>query len=75
MVPPPPAPMSAAEAAVQSWIEPIRNLFQTSAEPAIVAKRAEIAALPAGAPVEEPEPGDEAFVALVKGASAAPVLQ
>jgi hypothetical protein len=69
MIPPPPAPISAADALVQSWIEPVRELFAASTVPAIVAKREEITvAIARGQTIEEPEPGDEGFIALVKGA-------
>lgn len=60
---PPSAPVDAANGAVQNWIEPIRAIFQSSTRAEIVELREKIKGQ---ALVEEPEPQDPGFRALVE---------
>ncbi|RDB29961.1 Carbonic anhydrase 2 [Hypsizygus marmoreus] len=59
----PSAPIDAANGAVQNWIDPIRAIFQTSTRPEIVELREKNKLL---AKVEEPEPQEPGFRALVE---------
>ncbi|KAF8889699.1 carbonic anhydrase [Infundibulicybe gibba] len=60
---PPAAPVSAADASLQAWIGPIRELYQTSTRPEIVAMREQVKSQPV---VEAPEIGNPGFRALVE---------
>ncbi|GLB42598.1 putative reversible hydration of carbon dioxide [Lyophyllum shimeji] len=60
---PPSAPIDAANGAVQNWIGPIRAIFQTSIRTEIVELREKNKLL---AKVEEPEPQEPGFRALVE---------
>ncbi|KAK0480660.1 carbonic anhydrase [Armillaria novae-zelandiae] len=60
---PPEEPLDAANTAVQNWIAPIRALYQNSTRAEIVSLREKNAALEV---VEEPEPEEPGFRALVE---------
>ncbi|KAL4256938.1 Carbonic anhydrase [Pleurotus pulmonarius] len=60
---PPKAPIDAANGAVQNWIAPIREIFATSTRPEIVELRERIKGQEE---VEEPEPQEPGFRALVE---------
>ncbi|KAL0959619.1 hypothetical protein HGRIS_011322 [Hohenbuehelia grisea] len=60
---PPEAPIDAANGAVQNWIDPIRQIFATSTRPEIVELREKNKGK---AVVEEPEPQEPGFRALVE---------
>ncbi|KAK0238046.1 carbonic anhydrase [Armillaria nabsnona] len=60
---PPEEPLDAANTAVQNWIAPIRALYQNSTRAEIVSLREKNAALEV---VEEPEPDEPGFRALVE---------
>lgn len=60
---PPEEPLDAANTAVQNWIAPIRALYQNSTRAEIVSLREKNAALEL---VEEPEPEEPGFRALVE---------
>ncbi|KAJ8514627.1 hypothetical protein ONZ45_g7845 [Pleurotus djamor] len=60
---PPKAPIDAANGAVQNWIAPIRQIFATSTRPEIVELRERIKGR---TDVEEPEPQEPGFRALVE---------
>ncbi|KAF9528433.1 carbonic anhydrase [Crepidotus variabilis] len=62
IVPPPAGLVDAANGAVQSWIQPVREIFATSSRPEIVELRGRINSTV----TEEPEVSDPGFRALVE---------
>jgi len=60
---PPSAQVDAANAAIQNWVEPIREIFQTSERPEIVKLRTKNAGL---STIKAPDSNDPGFRALVE---------